>query len=593
MIKERRHKRILSALQRQGVVELAELARLLPEVSRVTLRRDIAELADAGALKRTHGGAVLPDADLALQSATMTGPRLVSSDGVTSRIEDIDAIILPPIAGRGGAALRRQVTRRGIPFLAESAPHAGGLYLGPDNTQAGLALGQLAGKETPGDKATVLMVCHTELPNTKARADGFEQGFRAAFAGDPTVIRVNGQGSFKPALRVALDAFQSTDGISVVFGVNDHTTSAVLEAADRIGVSVRAYAMGGENPEFVGRLAEDGPVRAVAALFPEVVGARGIDIVARALSGTGLTVAEPTPHAILTRDTVTDYYQRGPNGWGLKPDRKSALIGAVGPARHAGLAGNRVGFMPHYPAHDWYRIMIQSMQSRANDYGFDLAVSPPHQGIAAEIARLRREVAHAAVDRIRPGQTIILGEGDATRYLAEELHRLAYDDDRRVAGITVITNALDVLSQLEDAPHLKVILTSGEYQKADRCLVGPSVGALFERMRADLTFLSVAGVSPGFGLSALDERLALAGSRMASAARRTIALADHTLVGADANHLVARPGEFHELITDDGALPADRQSLRNAGVEVLVAGEEIDDRLGQTTNRPLSFGQQA
>lgn len=593
MIKERRHKRILSALQRQGVVELAELARLLPEVSRVTLRRDIAELADAGALKRTHGGAVLPDADLARRTPAPATPRLVSSDGVSSQLEEIDAIILPPIASRGGAALRRQVRRQGIPFLAESAPQTGGTYLGPDNAAAGRELGRLAGGETPGDRATVLMVCHTDLPNTRARADGFEAGFRETFAGDPSFIRVNGQGSFKPSLRVAVDAFQSVDGISVVFGVNDHATLAGLEAAHRTDTPVHAYAMGGENPDFVGRLAEGAELRAVAALFPDVVGARGIDLVARALAGPAVDTAEPTPHAILTKANLLDYYVPEPSGWGLRSAKKAALIGAVGPARHAGQRGGRIGFMPHFPAHDWYRIMIQSMQARAAEYGFDLAVSPPHQGIAAEIARLRREVAGAAADRVRPGQTIILGDGDATRFLADDLRRLAFETEGRLAGVTVITNALDVLFKLEDAPQLKVILTSGEYQKADRCLVGPSLGALFERMRADVAFLSVAGVTPGFGISALDERLALAGSRMVSAARRTIALADHTAVGADANHRIARPGEFHELITDDGALPADRQSLRAAGVEVLIAGEAIEDPTSRDPDAPVSRIQDA
>ena len=40
----------------------------MPEVSRVTLRRDMAELAEAGALKRTHGGAILPDAQTAMDA---------------------------------------------------------------------------------------------------------------------------------------------------------------------------------------------------------------------------------------------------------------------------------------------------------------------------------------------------------------------------------------------------------------------------------------------------------------------------------------------------------------------------------------------
>ncbi|ROU02608.1 substrate-binding domain-containing protein [Histidinibacterium lentulum] len=580
MIKPKRHRRILSILRAEGSVDLSELARMLPEVSRVTLRRDIAELAEAGALKRTHGGALLPDADLLRGD----GPRLVTFEGISSELEDLDAIILPPVSGRGAAALRRQIARRGLPFLAESAEQEGGVYLGPDNRAAGRALGAEAGREARAAGETVLMICHPELANTRDRAEGFSGALRDTAPGRVEVIRVNGQGTYRQALRVALDAFKSHPDISIVFGVNDHSALAGIEAAERTGTPVRVYATGGENPSFIGRLAEDGPLRAVAAFFPDVVGALGVDLLAGALSGAPLPERATTPHAILTRETLADHYRETDGVWSLLDTRRVALMGPPPPPPGRRVRGARFGFMPHFPAHDWYRTMIQAMTARAEHYGASLKVSPPHKGIAAEISRLRAEIAAAAAGRIRPGQTVILGEGEATACLAAELRRRAAEAPDSLKGVTVITNALDVLHRLETAQPLKVILTSGEYQKADRCLVGPSLGALFERMRADIAFLSVAGVSSEFGISSLDERLALAGSRFIDAARRTVALADHTAIGADANHRIARPSDFHEVMTDDGALPADRQRLRAAGIDVTIAGDATDE-VPQETGR--------
>jgi DeoR/GlpR family transcriptional regulator of sugar metabolism len=221
--------------------------------------------------------------------------------------------------------------------------------------------------------------------------------------------------------------------------------------------------------------------------------------------------------------------------------------------------------------------MIQSMQARAQAWGLSLQVSPPHQGIAAELSRLRRGLASMAVDRIEAGQTVVLGQGEASCFMAEALRRRAADEDPRISGLTVVTNSLDVLHRLEEVERIKVILTSGEYQVVDRCLVGPSLGALFERMRADQAFLSVEGITPEFGLSSADERLALAGSRLLQAARRCVVLADHTAVGVDATHRVARAQDIHEVITDDATLPADRQRLRAAGIEVLVLGDMPED----------------
>lgn len=590
MIKERRQRRILSILQADGVVDLADLSRILPDVSRVTLRRDVAELADAGALKRTHGGATLPDAQVLGASPFL--PTLVPSDPARAQLDDMDAIVLPPVEGRGGDALRRQVIRRGIPFIAESSPQDGGIYLGPDNSAAGFALGEVAGRETQGKNATILLVCQPELANTRARSNGFLAGFRSSFSGDLKVLRVNGKGAYKTALRVSSDAMsanangENTAAIDIAFGVNDHTALGIMDAAKAADQTVRVYACGGEHPSFVGRLAEEGSLRAISAFFPTVVGAYAVDLIAHALRSNTIVDKALTPHVVLTAYNLRDYYELQAGSWALRDDHLACIPGVpIRPAKSGKVSG-RIGFMPHYPAHDWYRSMIQSMRERCGEHGLELIVAAPHQGISAEVSRLRRVVAQTALSRIYPGQTIILGEGEATLYLAAALRVVACETPACVRGLTVISNSLDVLSRLEDAPEIKVILTSGEYQAADRCLVGPSLGALFELMRADTAFLSVNGVTPDFGISSLDERLALAASRFVKAARRTIALTDHTAVGADANHRIARAGEFHELITDDGALPSDRQRLRTAGVDVTVAEEPSTFLPENTRNVP-------
>jgi len=580
MIKQHRHSRILSILRRDGVIDLGELARLMPEVSKVTLRRDLADLADAGALRRTHGGAVLPDADLVGNAPPAGNGESEELD----ELENLDAIILPPIPGRGGDALRRKVARSGVPFIAESAPQEGGTYLGPDNRAAGYELGLHAGRETPGQQAHVLIVGHPDLTNTQERADGFEAGFRTAFGGVVNVTRVNGQGSYRPALRVALDALRTNEAIAVAFGVNDHSAIAAIDAGADVMRPLAVYATGGESAEFVARLRDGGPLRAVSAFFPEVVGARAIDLAMECLAGGAPGAAVRTPHEIVTAANADDYYEPCETGWRLIPSRAEALIGE-NERRPGALRTGRIGFMPHFPAHDWYRVLIQAMRTRAAEFGIELVVSPPHKGIAAEMSRLRRQIAGIAVERLAPGETIILGEGEATGYLAEELRRVCFEKPTRLSDVTVITNSLDVLFTLDDAPHLKVILTSGEYQQADRCLVGPSLGALFDRMRADTAFLSVAGVSPEFGISAVDERRALAGSRFVDAARRVVALADNAAMGTDANHRIAPTRDVDEVITDDGALPADRQKLRIAGVDVLIAGEAGDDTPHQSAPR--------
>lgn len=569
MIKAQRQQRILEVLNAERAITVAALARLLPEVSQVTLRRDIAELADAGALRRTHGGAVLPDSELVKRPAAPTD--LAGAEG---DLEYLDAVIVPPIPGRGGIALRRHIAKRDMPYLAESAPQDGGIYLGPDNKAAGRELGQVAGRKLNHlPHARVLVIGQPELPNTRKRVDGFIEGLRDTLGDSVAITTVNGQGSYKVALRVALDAMASSPPFHAGFGVNDHSAIALAEAAARSDQDVAVYATGGESADFVGRLANRNRIQAVAAFFPELVGEQAIDILAAATAGHDMPEAVITPYAILDAETLDEYYEEKDGNWRLKPERRNPLPSLP---RRTHSRKPAIGFMPHYPAHDWYRLMRQSMEQRASLLGVDLVVIAPHKGISAEVTRLRQKIAREACASILPHETILIGEGEASLLLAEEIRREAYTDPERMIGVTVISNAIDIVFRLENVPNLKAILTSGEYQSADRCLVGPSLGAIFERMRADRAFLSPGGVSRKFGMSSMNERLALAGSRFVEAARRIVVLADHTLIGADANHRIARAEDIHEVITDSGALPRDRQSLRAAGILVRVAGDDSD-----------------
>jgi len=568
VIRSAREQHILDLLTLRSPLGVDELRQAIGRVSSISIRRDIARLASRGALIRTHGGA-------AAKPETSAGSASELQD-VDDGIQTVDAIVLPPIGGRAADTLRLMAKRRGIPFLAESSPQPGGIYLGPDNFAAGRDLGTVAGEMLSGvlAEAAILLVSIEDLPNTQARCDGFLAGFTAAFAGPMRHWLVNGQGSFRISLQASLDVCATQPGINIVFGVNDHSILAALDAAARLGLEVAGFSVGGEGVILFDTLAKRGPLKACAALFPEIVGMRAIDVLADALAGAGLPDEVQTRHVVLTPDTLADYYERGASGFTLTPEAPSRLGLPVSLASRRRARGPKrsIGFVPHYPAHEWYRTMARAMERRAGELGLELRVSAPTAEIAREIGALRRLIATVAARRIRRGETILISAGHVAMRLAEAIEELQ--------GITVVTNSFDVMAHLSGRSGLKVILTSGEYQAKDRCLVGPSLGALFETLRVDRAFLSVDGISALFGASMSDERLALAGRRFVDASRQVFVLADHSLVGVEANHRIAPPREFHELITDSGTLPADRLACAEAGPRVALAdleGEETND----------------
>jgi DeoR/GlpR family transcriptional regulator of sugar metabolism len=273
-----------------------------------------------------------------------------------------------------------------------------------------------------------------------------------------------------------------------------------------------------------------------------------------------------TPHAIVTRDNLADFYERGGSGWSFAPSPEQGALAAPLPRIVPGPRKARIGFVPHYPAHDWYRSMQRAMQARADALGLELVVAAPQAGIASEIRAIRKVIARAAAAEVAAGDTILVNHGEASLFLAEEL--------RSATDVTVVTNSLDVLERLAGQGGLKVILTSGELHTKARCLVGPSLGALFETLRVDKAFLAVDGISARFGPSAGDERMALAARRFALASREVHVLADHSLVGQDANHRIVALDRVDGLITDSGSLPADRLAFDSAGTGIIIAFEE-------------------
>jgi DNA-binding LacI/PurR family transcriptional regulator len=104
MIAEQRRERILREIVMRGRLEVADFARRT-ELSGMTIRRDLAVLAERGLIRRVHGGAVLPDtADAPAVGARGIGSssRPVATIGLI--VPDAAYYFPPVIRGVGEAA---------------------------------------------------------------------------------------------------------------------------------------------------------------------------------------------------------------------------------------------------------------------------------------------------------------------------------------------------------------------------------------------------------------------------------------------------------------------------------------------------------
>lgn len=561
MIKEEREACILSLLEERGGVSLRTIQRACSDVSLVTLRRDLARLERDRRLRRTHGGAVRMPAETA-------GGAAMAQSEAESAVAEFDALILPPVKGAWGHTLRQQAIRRGALLIAESAPQVGGVYLGPRNFERSRALGRFAAAQAArqgSKRAEVLLVALEGLQNTRDRIEGFREGFQQVFPGDTIIHRVDGRGLLKEVIRQVSDAFQAHPGIDTVFGVNDHTILGALEVAERLGGNVAGYSVGGEGASLFDLLATGGALKAVLALFPEVVGNAAVDMICSAFDGGDIGREIITPAEIVTRDNLADFYTQADGQWHLIPAMLEKMSAPFAYAGKGGM-GRSIGFMLHYPSHEWYRGLAAAMRRRAAELGATLVSRNAQDEVANEIRAIKRKIGSVAAATVESGETLLIDGGECSRYFAESL---------RASGVkaNVYTNSLAVLDILAEAPSICVFLTGGEYQKATRMLVGPSVGTLLETIRVDRAIVSPDGIAPTFGLSFEEERAALVCRRFCAAARKVAVLADHGVVGLESRVQAVRMNGAHVVFTDAGTLSTHRLDLSAAGMSVVVVDE--------------------
>jgi len=176
----------------------------------------------------------------------------------------------------------------------------------------------------------------------------------------------------------------------------------------------------------------------------------------------------------------------------------------------------------------------------------------------------KRRIAAVAVSRLGDGVLSVGLTGGTTT--TEVAHALANH-----TGLTIITNALNIASDLAMRPNLKLIVTGGTARSESYELVGPLAEASLEGLYLDLAIIGVDGISADGGLTTHHDVEAHTNRALIEHARRAIVVADGSKVGCKAFARICPATRINELITDNSANPDELQKLKEAGITVTIA----------------------
>src|SRR5690606_12126146 len=139
----------------------------------------------------------------------------------------------------------------------------------------------------------------------------------------------------------------------------------------------------------------------------------------------------------------------------------------------------------------------------------------------------KSRIAECAADMLWPGCTVALNGGTTTVEVARALPRLS----RLHNGITVVTNALNIATELTVRPFIKIVVCGGVARPQSYELVGPIAGETLGQLTPDLCFLGVMGLDPDGGLTTNDDGEAAINRIMMRRAKRTVVVADSAKLG--------------------------------------------------------------
>lgn len=185
---------------------------------------------------------------------------------------------------------------------------------------------------------------------------------------------------------------------------------------------------------------------------------------------------------------------------------------------------------------------------------------PPFAERSQQSTDEKTRIGQFAASLVQNGEHIIIDSGTTTLHIAKCLvHH---------TNLTVVTNDINVASELKDAKGVKVILTGGELYPSSYMLNGMLTDFALQSLHVVKAFIGTPALHPAYGLMHPESQLVPAKQGMIRAAREIIVVTDHRKLGKLSLHTVAAPSAIHSLITGREAEESELQAFRESGIQV-------------------------
>lgn len=175
----------------------------------------------------------------------------------------------------------------------------------------------------------------------------------------------------------------------------------------------------------------------------------------------------------------------------------------------------------------------------------------------------KNSIGKEAAKKIADGDTILLDASTSSLYVARNIK------DKK--GITVITNAQEVILELSDCPEINLISTGGNLRHKSKSYVGRAAEDALDSYYANKAFISSKGFSPDQGLADSNELESNMRRKMIKRSQQVIFLCDHTKFNK-VGYITTTSLDDIDIIITDVTLPDEwLKKTALADIEIIIA----------------------
>lgn len=254
----------------------------------------------------------------------------------------------------------------------------------------------------------------------------------------------------------------------------------------------------------------------------------------------------------------------------LKEERQQLIVEAVQSSRQVTVAelSTRFDVSEVTIRRDLRNLAAQGVLRRAHGGAIIASPAPPEPPVVQRMTQAencKECIGRAAAALIPDGDSVFIGSGSTTAHVARCLV------ERK--NLTVVTNALNVATELSGAEGVTVVVTGGMMRPSELSLVGHIAEQSLREVRVDKIIMGMRAISLEAGMTNDYLPEVMTDRTIIEMAPELIVVADHTKFGKVASAYIAPVERITTLVTDSGADPEILAHLQEVGIQAIIADE--------------------